>query len=185
MKLIFGFVLLLSFNTFAQDNLKAHSHDKLELDVVVDAEDNKIIFALEGAAMSILGFEGEAKSKEHKEALLKVQKLWNEEAKSWLSLLDGKNCSVDSKSFENEIEEDDDHDHDHDHHAHHSEIEAEMVIKCKDVSKLSKTTFSFFNKVKELKLTKELAKEVRLSLLKADGSASKKTVKALSFEIEL
>lgn len=183
MKLIFGFIFLLSFNTFAQDNLKAHSHDKLELDVVVDAEDNKIIFALEGAAMSILGFEGEAKSGEQKEALLKVQKLWNEEAKSWLSALDGKNCSVDSKSFENEIEEDDDHDHDH--HAHHSEVEAEMVIKCKDVSKITKTSFSFFNKVKELKLTKELAKEVRLSLLKADGSASKKTVKALNFEIEL
>src|SRR5690606_41007459 len=115
------------------------------LDVVVDVKDNKVIFAIEGAAIPVLGFEGQAGEELEKEKLKKVTELWKN-APSWLGILEDKDCKVAAASFENNVEGEEDMDG-HRHASAHSEIEAVLVISCLNNSKIKITCFVFFKKI--------------------------------------
>lgn len=170
-------------------NLKAHSHSKAEFDIVADADEKKIIITFESAAMPIIGFEGNAKNKEQVKKLEKVQALWKNGG-AWIDAVADKNCDVTASVLSNVLDDDEDEDHDHDHdddhdHQHHSSIEAELMLRCKDMTKISKLKLSFLKEISKLKVSEEKIEKLDVGVVPKNNAPYKKALGPEEFIVEL
>ena len=144
MKTLSFFIVLtiaMSLGILNANAQKAHTHGSATMDISI--EKNKIEVNVNIPGMDLVGFEGKAKTKQHKENLKTVTDLLTKDYSLFI-IPEGAGCNVTKRKLESE------HD-DKDHGGKgHSGYEYEVEYKCKDISKITELDVNLFRDIQSL-----------------------------------
>ncbi len=149
--------LTISSNASDHREHKAHSHGIAKLNISI--EKDVIEADLDIPGMDLVGFEGKAKTKEHKDRLKKVTELLTKDYNLFL-IDEAAGCKVIKRKLDSDS---------NDHGAGHSEYEYEIEYKCKDIAKAKELDVNIFRDIESLNevtvqlVTEKIQKEVKLN----------------------
>lgn len=160
---LLSLITAFSVGSYAKDAHKAHVHGISTLDISI--EKNKIEAEVEIPGIDLVGFEGEAKTKEHKDNLKKVTDLLTKDYNLFL-MSEEAGCKVTKRDLNT------------DHKKGHSDYEYKIEYECSDISKVTELDVNLFRDIETMKkITVQLVTETDQKSFKLSPTASKINVK--------